>query len=397
MLRRFALPLLLIGAVRCASPAPTVSSAESKPALAPLGATGSASPVRDATPNAGTSTPESASSSGAPSVTATSNPWPGVACEDATALANLRFFACTAACDRAEALACEALGDLHAVEEGEPLPSSSAGPAARAWRKACGLGVNTACEKEAQLLKNLDANCRAQVAACVVQGNALLELEGDAQRAQVDALFQRACRKGHALGCYHSAELHADWEPQAEHDPLSRAAYLRACQLGSAEGCCSALSRFEAEGNGKAAARVRREMGKIWGAGCGSGGPIVPLGPQPILELTIAVLPGASVPAQVLDASRATCHRVLRWCYASSSRRNPEATWRYVVDVAVDAQGKVGAVEPVTAERDIAPAPGTVPAEMNECLNARLHALQFEATAAPYALRISASSKPRSP
>lgn len=263
--------LVLVGATGCASPVQAVSTPEAATASASVGGGTSASSAREATPKAEMPTSESAASaSGTPSAPTTA-PWPGVACDDATAAPNLRFFACTAACDRGEAVGCETLGDLHAVEEGEPTPSSSAGPAARAWRKACGLGANAACVKETQLLTQLDANCRAHVAACVVQGNALHELDADAYRSQADALFQRACRNGQALGCYHSAELHADWEPQAEHAPLARAAYLRACQLGAAEGCCSALSVYEAEGNLKAAARVRREMSKIVGAGCGSG------------------------------------------------------------------------------------------------------------------------------
>jgi hypothetical protein len=317
-----------------------------------------------------------------------------VACDDATAAPNLRFFACTSACDRGEAVGCETLGDLHAVEEGESVPSSSAGPAARAWRRACGLGANAACAKETQLLTRLDADCRANVAACVVQGNALHELDADAYRSQADALFQRACRKGHALGCYHSAELHAEWEPQAEHEPLSRAAYLRACQLGAAEGCCSALSVYEAEGNLKAAARVRHEMSKIVGAGCGSGGPVVPLGPAPFLELTTAPLHGAALSPQAVETNRAVCHRVLRYCYSSSSRTHPDATWQYAVDVEIDAQGRASAVVPVP-ERDPSQTSSGPPPAMSECLNARLRALQFETTAAAYVLRVTASAKAR--
>lgn len=403
------LVLLLLGATCCASPVAVVSAPEATTASASADAVTSTSRTHATTPKAEASTPQSAASDTAaastpgaapttvpstPGAALTTAPWPGVACDDATAAPNLRFFACTSACDRGEAVGCETLGDLHAVEEGESTPSSSAGPAARAWRKACALGANAACAKETQLLTRLDADCRAHVAACVVQGNALHELDADAYRSQADALFQRACRKGHALGCYHSAELHAEWEPQAEHAALSRAGYLRACQLGAAEGCCSALSVYEAGGNLKAAARVRHEMSKIMGAGCGSGGPVVPLGPAPFLELTTQPLHGASLSSQALETNRAVCHRVLRYCYSSSSSTHPDATWQHAVDVEIDAQGRVSAVVPVP-ERDPSQTSSGPPPAMSECLNARLRTLQFEATAAAYVLRVTASAKAR--
>src|SRR5690349_14316265 len=105
--------LLLVGATGCASAAPAVPSPQAAPTSPPVGGASSSSPARSATAPPQTSSPELAASSnaapGAPSA-ATTAPWPGVECDDATAAPNLRFFACTAACDRGESFGCETLG-----------------------------------------------------------------------------------------------------------------------------------------------------------------------------------------------------------------------------------------------------------------------------------------------
>jgi hypothetical protein len=227
-------------------------------------------------PHDATSAPSTPSTAAAPSlstaVPSAPPPWPGVACLDQSAAANLRFFACSNDCNGGDAQGCEALGELHAREEGLPVPASSAGPAAAAFFRACELGLGAACVKRDALLNALTENCRREKKeACVVEGNALLHLPGSGRREQADALYQQACARGYGDGCFQSGELHLGWEPFDEHKAAAERGYQRACALGSASGCCALIAWYEDAGRSKAAAHVRRQARSISGFGCGYG------------------------------------------------------------------------------------------------------------------------------
>jgi hypothetical protein len=286
----------------------------------------------------------------APSEQPTTTPWPGVACDDSSAPSNLRFFACTAACDEAKATACELLGDLHAVEEGLPSPEYSAGPAARAWERGCALGSPVACEKRMHLLDGLSRACKTgPPRACVLEGMAIAEQEGEGNSERADALYRKACDRGWADGCFQSGELHYGWEPTEAHDAIARRAYLKACQLGSAEGCCAVIARYEAEGNFRAAAHVQRQS-SVEGLGCGSGRPVGrTIRAQVEVEFSTS---GEAPHAEVAEQLQLRFSRGARGCNPASS--GPKAAFAVRLSVNVQPDGQVSDVA-VTGAAELAP------------------------------------------
>lgn len=194
-------------------------------------------------------------------------------CGDSAAPGNLRFFACSSDCDKGRASACETLGDLHATEEGLPEPASSAGPALLAWNRACSLGGATACNKSTALRASLEQQCKLHPKrSCRIFANAVAAEAGDAPRALADQLLERACRAGDALGCFERGELHGSWEPHGEHEPVAEREYLRACWLGSAEGCCAMETIYVARGQRARATHLFKQVEKRFTLlGCGHG------------------------------------------------------------------------------------------------------------------------------
>jgi hypothetical protein len=237
-----------------------------EPASQPATSAAPSAPLASAAP------PASASAAAAP-VASAPRPFPGVDCADAAAAPNLRHIACENECRAGSAESCETLGDLHAKEEGLPEPKHSSGLALRAWHEACERGASSACQKRDALRASLATACRKKPGeTCVIEGKALLELPGE-RNEEALVYLTKACDAGFADGCFEVGELHTGWEPDAVHQPLAERAYVKACRLGSAGGCCSALSIYEATGDRQKFAAITRASAGILGFGCGRGGP----------------------------------------------------------------------------------------------------------------------------
>lgn len=360
MVRRLCWLLSLFG-VGCAQPPPP--PAQAPPGAAPRQAppaTASASPA-----------PAPAPASAAPAPP----PFPGVACADAQAEDRLRFFACSSDCERRDAAGCEALGDLHAREEGLPQPVGSAGPALRAWGAACELGISAACEKRDRLRAALAEACRKQPGeACVVEGNAVVQLAGEARREEADASYQRACSAGFGDGCAESAALHEAWQPAAQHQPIAERLYAKACRLGSAMGCCAMLVRHQARGDQRAIADLQRRTGLLT-LGCGAGGPPAPLPPPGRVQVTLPPESAALLgePERELFVRSLTTRA--RGCYARAADASARWKGRVTLGVEVDAEGRVTAAEVGTKQR--------APDELLQCLRQSSLRVELRPSSAP--------------
>ncbi len=322
----------------------------------------------------------------APAAASAVAPWPGVRCDDPTAAANLRFFACTKDCDAKVGAACDTLGDLHAREEGLPEPAASAGPAARAWGKACELGASVACEKRDKLLSSLATRCRKLPAeGCLVEAEARLLLPGEPREA-VDALFQRACSAGNGDGCARSGDLHSEWEPQSVHAPLALRAYEKSCALRSGEGCCALETMYAAKGQLDKVARVQQRMAGVLGYGCGRGDPVQPSAPQVEAKIKIDALSAANFSPEELSRVERTMIGRGRHCYAmTSSGKKVAGTARITLDVAPD--GKV-AVRDSRLTRSL-------PNELQQCLRQASVRLGFAPASAARSLHFELGFTPK--
>src|SRR5262249_4112035 len=144
------------------------------------------------------------------------------------------------------------------------------------------------CDKKTKLMASLDAQCKSAPAkGCSVLGEATLDLPGDKQREQADALFQKACNAGNGDACARSGDLQSEREPANVHAPIALRAYEKSCALRSAAGCCALEGLYSDQGKEAQAAKVHQKLAAIPGAGCGSGEPIRKLPPRAVVEVVI--------------------------------------------------------------------------------------------------------------
>jgi TPR repeat protein len=117
------------------------------------------------------------------------------------------------------------------------------------------------------------ACAKNQRGTCYWGGALVMQTAEEGREARAQKLFERACTKGDAEGCYQVARIveRAEWEELKKSGPKTLAMYKRACGKNHARACFSYASALKEGGDAKSkklAAAADEKGGKILAQRC---------------------------------------------------------------------------------------------------------------------------------